>query len=338
MNRILTLLAVIAASFCIVTTASAGESGAVDYDNPIVELRADPWIHRHTDGYYYFIGTVPEFNRLVLRRARTINGLSDAEEVTIWQPTKQSSIGINIWAPELHYFDDQWVIYFAGAPVDEPWMIRMHAITSTAANPLAGTWSKPVRMHTPWDDFSLDATSFAHDGKRYLVWAQKDPAKKYNSALYMAELESPVKIKEPVIMLTEPTLDWEIITYKVNEGAAVFKKNGRIFMTYSASATDHNYAMGMLWADADADLMKQESWHKLPEPVFYTNEAVKRFGPGHNSFTVAEDGETDLLIYHSRDYKELQGTPLTDPNRDARARVLHWDEQGFPVFGQELGD
>ncbi|MCP8897700.1 family 43 glycosylhydrolase [Gilvimarinus xylanilyticus] len=312
--------------------------GEPSYNNPIVEQRADPWVHRHSDGYYYFIGTVPEFNRLVLRRAKTINGLSQADEKTIWQPTEQSSIGINIWAPELHYIDEQWIIYFAGAPVEEPWRIRMHALTTSDANPLQAEWSKPIPMHTPWDDFSLDATSFAHNGKRYLIWAQKDREQKYNSALYMAELETPVKIKEPVIMLTEPTLDWEVVGYKVNEGAAVIKKNGRIFVTYSASATDHNYAMGLLWADENADLMDPESWHKLSEPVFYSNEALKRYGPGHNGFTVAEDGKTDVLIYHARDYKELKGTPLTDPNRDARARAIKWDEQGFPVFGQSNND
>ncbi|WP_339896746.1 family 43 glycosylhydrolase [uncultured Gilvimarinus sp.] len=319
---------------CVGIAQAAGPS----YQNPIVEQRADPWIHRHSDGYYYFIGTVPEFNRLVLRRAKTINQLSSAKEHTIWQPTDSSTIGINIWAPELHYIDNQWVIYFAGAPVDEPWFIRMHALTAEGDNPIAADWSKPIRMHMSWDDFSLDATSFAHNGKRYLVWAQKDREKKYNSAIYMAELETPVKIKEPVIMLTEPNLDWEVVGYKVNEGSAFIKKHGRIFMTYSASATDHNYAMGLLWADADADLMDPASWQKSPEPVFYSNESLKRFGPGHNSFTVAEDGVTDVLIYHARDYRDLKGTPLTDPNRDARARVLEWDDQGMPLFNQEKAD
>jgi GH43 family beta-xylosidase len=140
------------------------------------------------------------------------------------------------------------------------------------------------------------------------------------------------------VLLSEPDLDWEREGYKVNEGAAVIVRNGRIFMTYSASATDHRYAMGLLWADAEADLMDPENWTKSPEPVFTTREELGRYGPGHNSFTVAEDGETDLMIYHSRDYLELQGTPLTDPNRHARARILYWDERGFPDFRNQQGD
>ncbi len=96
--------------------------------------------------------------------------------------------------------------------------------------------------------------------------------------------------------------------------------------------------MGLLWADEDADLLDPTSWNKSPQPVFSTNERLDRYGPGHNSFVLAEDGRTDLMIYHSRDYLELKGSPLTDPNRHARARVLHWDANGFPVFEQERGD
>ena len=45
----------------------------------------------------------------------------------------------------------------------------------------------------------------------------------------------------------------------VNEGAAVLKRNGRIFITYSGSATDSNYAMGLLTADETATLLDPES-------------------------------------------------------------------------------
>ena len=124
----------------------------------------------------------------------------------------------------------------------------------------------------------------------------------------------------------------------VDEGAAVITRGDKIFVTYSASATDHRYAMGLLWANVNDDLLDPKSWHKKPEPVFTTHAEVGRFGPGHNSFVKAEDGVTDLLIYHSRDYKELKGTPLTDPNRHARARIITWDKDGFPVFSPELAD
>lgn len=84
-------------------------------------------------------------------------------------------------------------------------------------------------------------------------------------------------------------------------------------------------------------MLDPDSWHKLSKPVFYSNPDLDRFGPGHNSFTKAKDGKTDIMIYHARDYKEIEGEALYDPNRHTRARVLRWKD-GMPFFGQELSD
>ena len=43
-----------------------------DFDNPIIEQRADPWVYKHTDGFYYFTASVPEYDRIILRKAETI--------------------------------------------------------------------------------------------------------------------------------------------------------------------------------------------------------------------------------------------------------------------------
>src|SRR5690625_523789 len=45
-----------------------GEIKLLDYPNPLVEQRADPFIYKHTDGYYYFTGSYPEYDRIVLRK------------------------------------------------------------------------------------------------------------------------------------------------------------------------------------------------------------------------------------------------------------------------------
>ena len=319
--------------------STALADASLNIDNPIVLQRADPWIHRDPEtGCYWFIGTAPEFDRIELRHACRLNDLKLAEPKVIWRKKASGPMSRNIWAPELHRIDGAWYIHFAAGDVDKPFSIRMYALSNPNDDPMTDAWKEEGRVETHLDSFSLDATSFEHRGKRYLVWAQMDADRSYNSALWIAGMDSPVSISKPVVLLSQPDLDWERQGYKVNEGAAVIVRNGRVFMTYSASATDHRYAMGLLWADEEADLLDPDSWHKSPEPVFETDEALGRYGPGHNSFTLAEDGETDLVIYHARDYRDLQGTPLTDPNRHARARVLYWDENGFPDFRPRLGD
>ena len=43
---------------------------------PFIEQRADPYIIRK-DGWYYFTASVPEFDRIILRKARTLKELPD---------------------------------------------------------------------------------------------------------------------------------------------------------------------------------------------------------------------------------------------------------------------
>ncbi|MFW6259858.1 MAG: family 43 glycosylhydrolase, partial [Tangfeifania sp.] len=240
--------------------------------------------------------------------------------------------------PELHRIDGTWYIHFAAGEAENIWNIRMWVLSNNSDDPMQGEWKEEGQIKTERESFSLDATTFEHKGKRYLIWAQNVRGGDHGTALVMSEMKNPTTLTGPEVILTEPEFNWERMKYNVNEGAAVIKRNGKIFVTYSASATNHNYCMGLLWIDEDADLMDVSNWHKSPGPVFYTNEELDRYGPGHNSFTTAEDGETVIMIYHARDYKEIQGHELSDPNRATRARTVRWTKSGFPDFMQNVGD
>ncbi|MFD0698240.1 family 43 glycosylhydrolase [Paenibacillus sp. GCM10027628] len=310
--------------------------------NPVIEQRADPWVYKHTDGYYYFTASVPDYDRIEVRRARGIQELAAADSVTVWRKYATGLMSANIWAPEIHYIAGKWYIYFAAARTTETnnglFDHRMFVLENASENPLEGEWLEKGQLRTNWESFSLDATQFEHRGVHYLVWAQKDPAIYGNSNLYIAPLENPWTIRGQQVMIAKPEYDWEIIGFHVNEGAAVLKKNGKIFISYSASATDYNYAMGLLTASADSDLLDPNSWSKSQSPVFTTNETNGQYGPGHNSFTVSRDGSEDILIYHARNYKEIVGDPLYDPNRHMRAQRLGWHEDGTPNFGIPVAD
>ena len=307
-------------------------------NNPIVEQRADPWVYKHTDGYYYFTASVPEYDRIEVRRAAIIQGLAEAETVVAWRKHEEGPMSANIWAPEIHYIDGKWYIYYAAARADEIFAHRMYVIENDSQNPLEGTWVEKGQVKTDWESFSLDATTFEHKGKRYYVWAQRDPEIIGNSNLYIAKMVNPWTIEGPQVMITRPEYEWETIGFLVNEGAAVVKRNGKIFISYSASATDYNYCMGLLSADENSDLLDPASWEKSEAPVFQTNEENSQYGPGHNSFTVSEDGSQDILIYHARNYRDIEGDPLWDPNRHTRAQVFTWNEDGTPNFGVPVAD
>ncbi|MEU4570460.1 family 43 glycosylhydrolase [Micromonospora sp. NPDC023956] len=306
--------------------------------DPLIVRRADPFVTPRVNGTYYFTGSVPEYDRIVVRGATTLAGLANATETVVWRRPASGRMGGHIWAPELHRIDGRWYVYFAAGDSDDVFRIRMYVLESALADPRdpAG-WRLRGQLTTEWDSFSLDATTFAHQGRRYLVWAQSEPGIAVNSSLYIAEMDTPWSIRTRPVRIATPTLSWERQGFAVNEGAAVLVRNGRVFMTFSASATDARYCMGLLTADANANLLDQRSWQKTPDPVFVTNERTRRYGPGHNSFTVAEDGVTDVLVYHARDYRDITGDPLYDPNRHTRVQRLYWHPDGTPLFGVPVG-
>ena len=305
---------------------------------PLIEQRADPYIYKHTDGYYYFTASVPLYDRIELRRATTIAGLATAPTVDAWHKPETGPYSELVWAPELHFNDGAWYVYFAAAPSraikDALFQHRMYAIRNRHANPLEGEWEFMGQVDTGIDSFCLDATTFTHKGTLYYLWAQKDPAIEGNSNLYIAPMKTPWQIEGAPILLSKPEHDWETIGFWVNEGPSVLRRNGKIFISYSASATDHNSAMGLLWADEDADLLDPRSWTKSAQPVLRTCYDHGVYGPGHNSFTLAEDNDTVMLVYHARTYTEIVGDPLWNPDRHTFVKPLRWDDQGMPVFGR----
>ena len=313
--------------------SAAGSPPASTYPNPLILQRADPHILKHSDGWYYFMGTVPEYDRLVLRRARTLSELPAAEEKVIWHKHATGPMGAHIWAPEIHHLDGKWYIYFAAGEAERIWNIRLYVLENASANPLDGEWIERGQLNTGWESFTLDASVFEHRGRRYLIWAQKGPDSRDNSNLYIAPLASPTTLAGPAVLLSKPEFAWERVRYAVNEGPVMLQKNGRLFLTYSAAGTGPEYCLGLLTASADADPLDPQAWTKSPAPVFTTTEANGIYGPGHHSFTVAEDGVTDLLVYHARNFRDISGDPLRDPNRNTRLQPVRWRADGTPDFG-----
>ncbi|HCU49265.1 MAG TPA: alpha-arabinofuranosidase [Micromonosporaceae bacterium] len=330
------LVAVLAMTASLIA-GPAQASPAVQFTNSLIAQRADPHIYKHTDGYYYYTATVPAYDRIILRRSTTLQGLAAATEQTIWTKHASGEMGVHIWAPEIHFINGKWYIYFAAGWSNDVWRIRMYVLENSSANPMAGSWTERGRIVTPLDTFSLDATTFEHSGSRYLAWAQNDGVDS-GTSIYIARMTSPWTITGTPAKISTPTHSWERVGHNVNEGPAVIKRNGRVFMTFSASATDANYCLGLLTASGTSNLLLPASWTKTSTPIFVSNVATSQYGPGHNSFTVSEDGQSDILVYHDRSYRDISGDPLNDPNRRTRLQKLYWNADGTPTLGIPVSD
>ena len=303
------------------------------WNDPFIPQRADPFITR-VDNAWYFTASVPEYDRIVLRRADSLDGLRTAPETVVWHAHAEGWMSQHIWAPELHRIDGAWYLYFAASRKDDIWALRPWVLRCADADPVSGSWQEcGMLTRVPGDefsftDFSLDMTTFSLRGRRYCVWAEKVSVGKKISNLYLAEMADPLTLKTPQMLLSSPTYAWERHGFWVNEGPAALITEDRIFLTYSASDTGPAYCMGMLWADADADLTDISAWHRSNRPVARTNAEKGLFGPGHNSFFRDEQGSV-YTAFHARPYDVVIGDPLYDPNRHCYLKKLTLKD-GFP--------
>lgn len=307
------------------------------------------WIARHADPYvcrsecqsdkgiYYFTATVPEYDRIIMRSSGRLEALAEAEETAIWTKHDKGVMGNHIWAPELHYIWGKWYIYFGAGDAEDKWRERPYVLECRSTDPKAGPWEEKGMMQCADEDefsfraFSLDGTVFENKGEYYYVWAEKVGVGRMISNLYIARMESPWKLATVQVLLSTPDYEWERRGFWVNEGPAVVKHNGKIFVTYSASDTGVNYCMGMLSIDEEADVLDPRMWSKKRQPVLKTDEAKGIYGPGHNSFTVDNDGDP-VIVFHARTEKEITGDPLYNPNRHAMLRNIVWGTDGEPKF------
>ena len=319
------------------------------YPNPFIPERADPYVTKGPDGYYYFTASYPAYlnvdagyDRIILRRSNTVIGLATAEEHTIWSAHNEGVMSKHIWAPEIHFIGGKWYIFFAAGEKEAIWNIRPFVLMCEGSDPINDKWVEMGKMKASEGDdrsfteFSLDMTYFENNGKHYLVWAEKLG----DSSLFMAEINpaEPWKLISKPILLTKPEYDWELIRHKVNEGPAVLKTDDKIYVFFSASGTGAEYCMGKVYADRNADLMDINSWTKCTEPALQTSDLVGEAGPGHNSFVVDENGDL-LIVYHARPTSHFEkncGTycdePLYDPCRHARVKFVRFDENNTPIL------
>lgn len=317
----------------------AQQAAAPLWTNSILPQRADPHVMLHNDGWYYFTATAPEYDRIELRRARTLAGLPDAKVQVAWKKHSTGPMSHHIWAPEIHHIQGKWYLYFAAGRAEAIWDIRMYVLENDSANPLDGNWQEKGQMKMNWESFTLDGSTFAHKGKRYFIWAQRALESEYpGTSIYIAEMDTPWSITGKQVRLSSPLHPWEKTTIWVNEAPAMIHRNRKLFMTYSAGSVDANYCLGMLTASEDSNLLDPASWSKSKDPVLKTHVGNSQYGPGHNCFTTSVDGKTDYIVYHSRNYEKVEGNPLLNPDRATRAQIIKWKIDGNPDFGVPVAD
>src|SRR5262245_30267081 len=116
-------------------TSAAAADDVGDFYNIIAPNGADPWVYRHSDGWYY--ATYSTGSNVVLRRSRTITGLGGAETRLAWRPPRGTPFSREVWAPEVHFLRGKWYVYVA-ADDGENAHHRMVVLENSSPDPFKG--------------------------------------------------------------------------------------------------------------------------------------------------------------------------------------------------------
>lgn len=300
------------------------------FTNPLLVSGADPWVVQK-DSFYYYMSTMG--NRIVVRRAYRMASLEYSYQKTIWAPPADSAYSSNIWAPEMHFIQGKWYVYFAADDGNDA-NHGMYVLENDSPDPLAGTWNFKGKIAAPTDNWAIDGTVLEYNDGLYFIWSGwKGDNTPGVQQLYIAKMKNPWTLTGDRVMISEPEYDWEK-NGLVNEGPEILKnKDGNVFLIYSASGcwTD-NYSLGMMSLKKNGDPLNPQDWTKSPNPLFTTDASSEAFSPGHCGFFKSPDGKEDWIIYHAN---KLPGQGCGS-NRSPRMQKFTWNADGTPYFGRPL--
>jgi uncharacterized sulfatase len=309
---------------------------ADQFVNPIGE-GADPWVVRDANSDRY-LWCLSEGNRAIaIQTSDRLTSLG--RKHIVWQAPDTGPYSREVWAPELHYLDDRWHIYFAASDGRNENHLA-YVLKSRTSDPLS-----EYDLHGPLatgdgqdgrspNIWAIDMTVLPHQGKRYAVWSGWDRPGSDQQYLYIAEMKSATELAGPRVRLcrnddylwerTEPNEG----ARGLNEGPQVLQRNGRTFVVYSCGASWlPTYKLGLLSLDGDNPL-DADAWTKSESPVFAGTNAT--YGVGHSCFVKSANGRQWWHVYHAK----------RDRNpgwrRAIHVQPMRFGRAGKPIFGQPV--
>ncbi|MFL5788445.1 MAG: family 43 glycosylhydrolase [Flavisolibacter sp.] len=302
------------------------------FTNPLLSSGPDPWVIQ-MDTNYYFTRTFG--NKLAIYKTNKMSALNNAAVTTIWTPPPTGAYSSDIWAPELHYLQGKWYMYFAADSNNINSTHRIYVLENPSVDPTIGSWTFKGKVSDSSDKWAIDASEFDYNGQSYLIWSGWQGDVDGEQDIFISRLANPWTISGARVMISSPLYSWEKNGAPpiVNEGPEVIQHNNRVYLTYSASGcwTD-DYALGMLSLKQGGDPMNAADWVKSTTPIFTKKPENGAFGPGHNGFFVSRDGNENWLIYHANSSAGQGCGDLRNP----RIQPFTWNTDGSPNFGQPV--
>ncbi len=328
------LVLILPLSFALWNEPVFAQQEKTTFTNPVWD-GADPWLVKYGNEYIYCFS---KNNSIVVSRSKLMT--QKGEEKTVWKAPSSGWNSNCVWAPEIHFIDGHWYVYYAAGISGPPFIHQRTGVLRSETSDVFSNY-KDMGMLNTGDDpddiskniWAIDMTVFEHLGKLYAVWSgwrKQMDTDKTSQHLYIQEMKNPYTLKGNRVLLSSPEESWETGgPLDLNEGPEVLKHDGQIFILYSCRESWlKEYRQGMLQIiNPDGNVLDPKNWKKSG-PVFQGNEKV--FGVGHVSFVKSPDETEDWIIYHSK--KD------TVPGwiRNVRMQPFSWNADGTPNIGEAI--
>lgn len=338
------LVPIIAAAMIVVAcskTVTGVDSGvppvprpACTFVNPVAD-GADPWVIRR-GGWYYLAES--RDNGIYVYRSATLTD-PKVNGVRVWTAPDTGWNRTNIWAPELHYVDGQWYIYYAAGRAGPPFTSQRAGVLQATSDDPQGSYLDRGMLYTgdgtgtgsdTANVWAIDLTVGHINGRLYAVWSgwdQNAATDRTPQNLYIAPMPNPWTITGPRVRLSAPVESWERGTQlDLEEGPEFLRHDSTTFIIYSTRESWlPDYRLGQLrLVSPRADPMNPANFVKSG-PVFTGTTGV--YGVGHASFTVSPDSTEPWIVYHAK----ADSTPGWQ--RVIRMQKFTWHPDGSPDFG-----
>ena len=314
----------------------SGPLPANKFVNPIGE-GADPWVIRDPNQDRY-LWCFSEGNRgIAIHASRSLTSLG--EKHVIWRAPESGPYSREIWAPELHFLDGRWYVYFAasdGQNVNHlAYVLRSKSDDPfdeyDLVGPLATGDGDDRKTPNIW---AIDMTVLELRGRRYAIWSGWDAPGTDRQFLYIAAMKSPTELQGPRVRIcSNDDHRWERVEPNpdargLNEGPQVFQAKGRTGIVYSCGASWlATYKLGMLEL-VGKDPLDPQSWKKRPQPIFQGTAST--YGVGHSCFVKSSDGKQWWHVFHAK----------RDRNPGWRRAIfvqpMKVGARGYPILGTPI--
>lgn len=273
--------------------------------DPAPAGQPDPYMIKGEDGRFYLYATEGQ-----VYSSDSLFGEWKYEGIRLSMPGQKIC-----WAPSVLYEEGTYYMYYSSIDEDcedEHGQQMRVAISQKPEGPF-------VYEKTLLPPFTIDAHAVSTPSGRYLFYCVNDyEAERAGTRIVCDRLLDPLTLEGRPVCVVWPTLDEEIYMrdrfrpgqhWHTIEGAFYFYNKGIHYLMYSGACYQNpTYFIGYCTAEGpeDADL-RTLSWKKYPDentyaPLLTRNDIAE--GLGHNS--VLQDGDTWYIIYHARDYGDLE--------------------------------